>query len=76
MSDDTVQLQRAIDELVDEYRSQCLWFVRSDFYPKTADQSMRVLKYIERYGDRAAYRKAAEVRRWLLRSSSETSAAS
>ena len=70
MSTDTQQLERAIDELVDEYRHQCLWFLRSDFYPKTVDQKLRILKYIERYGDRTAYRKA-----WLLQSSSETSAA-
>ena len=75
MSTDTQQLERAIDELVDEYRRQCLWFLRSDFYPKTLDQKLRILKYIERYGDRAAYRRAAEARQWLLQSSSETSAA-
>ncbi len=75
MSTDTQQSERAIDELVDEYRHQCLWFLRSDFYPKTLDQKLRILKYIERYGDRAAYRRAAEARQWLLQSSSETSAA-
>jgi len=40
MSTDTQQLERAIDELVDEYRHQCLWFLRSDFYPKTVDQKL------------------------------------
>ena len=38
---------------------QCLWFLRPDFYPKTVDQNLRILKYIERYGDRTAYRKAS-----------------
>ncbi len=69
-------LEKEIDDLVDECRDQCLWFLRSDFYPKTLDQKLRVLRYIERYGDRTAYRKAAEARRWLSQSSSETSAAS
>ena len=76
MKTDTEQLDRTIDALVDEYRHQCLWFLRPDFFPKTVDQRLRALKYIQRYGDRAAYRKAAEARRWLLQSSSETSAAS
>ena len=75
MSTDTQQLERAIDELVDEYRHQCLWFLRSDFYPMTLDQKLRILNYIERYGDRTAYHRAAEARQWLLQSSSETSAA-
>lgn len=70
------QLERTIDALVDEYRDQCLWFLRQDFYPETVDQRLRVLQYIERYGDQTAYRRAAEARRWLLQSSSETSAAS
>jgi len=76
MAMDTRELDRLIDKLVDEYRDQCLWFLRPDFYAETADQKLRVLKYIERYGDRTAYRKAAEARRWLLQSSSESPAVS
>ena len=60
----------AIDRLVDEYRASCLWFLRKDFYPKSVEERLRVLGYIERYGDRDAYRKAAEARRWLSRNSS------
>jgi hypothetical protein len=59
-------LPHDIDRLVDEYRDQCLWFLRSDFYPRTLDEKLRVLGYIERYGDRAGYQKAAQARRWLL----------
>jgi hypothetical protein len=62
--------------LVDEYRHQCLWFLPSDFYPKSFAQRLRVLTWIERYADRTAYRKAAEARQCLLRTSSEASAAS
>jgi hypothetical protein len=68
--------EEAIDRLVDEYRARCLWFLRSDFYPSTPDQRSRVLGYIERYGDLVAFRKAAELRRWLSQSSSAPSAAS
>ena len=76
MSLEGEQLRNTIDALVDEYRDQCLWFLRSDFYPMTCEQQLRILKYIERYGDRAAYLKVADARRWLSQSSNETSAAS
>ena len=65
----------SIDVLVDEYRDECLWFLRRDYYPKTLEQKLRVLAYIARHGDQEAYRKAAEARQWLLQSSNETSAA-
>ena len=69
-------MEQIVDALVDEYRHQCLWFLPGDFYPKSVRQRLRVLRYIERYGDQTAYRKAAEARRWLLQTSSEASAAS
>lgn len=65
-----------VDRLVDEYRSRCLWFLRSDYYPVTDQDRLRVLGYIERYGDRAAFQRAAAVRQWLSQNSSARSAAS
>ena len=76
MSTETTKSLQSARELVDEYRDQCLWFLRGDFYPETVEQGLRVLAYIQRYGDRTAYLKAAEVRRWLLQQSKETSAVS
>ncbi len=46
----------AIDQLVDAYRVRCLWFLRPDFYPSTDTDRLRVLEYIERYGDRDGFR--------------------
>ena len=66
----------AVNRLVDEYRDRCLWFLRGDYYPESAEQALRVLGHIERHGDRTAYRRAGEVRQWLSRSSSAGSAAS
>ena len=43
-------LRNAIEALVDEYRGQCLWFLRPDSYPTSFEQRLRVLSYIERYG--------------------------
>ena len=65
----------AVDEIVDQYRDQCLWFLRQDYYPATKAERLRMLDYIERYGDLDAYRRAARLKRWLLQSSSAPSAA-
>ena len=65
----------AVDEIVDQYRDQCLWFLRQDYYPATNAERLRMLDYIERYGDLDAYRRAARLKRWLLQSSSAPSAA-
>jgi hypothetical protein len=69
-------LMEAFRRLVDDYRAQCLWFLREDYYPETADARDRVLAAIERHGDRQALRRVAEVRTWLSRASSATSAGS
>ena len=66
----------AIHRLVDEQRVRCLWFLREDFYPTTLEERLRVLGYIERYGDREAFRRAGELRQWLSRNSSAPSAGS
>ena len=65
----------AIDVLVDRYRDRCLWFLRSDYYPATDAERLRLLTYIEQYGDVAAYRQAGKLKRWLSQSSSAPSAA-
>jgi hypothetical protein len=65
-----------VDGLVNEYRARCLWFLRPDYYPRSTEERLRVLGYIERYGDREAFRKAAEVRQWLSHPSSAESAGS
>jgi hypothetical protein len=67
---------RAVDQLVDEYRARCLWFLRRDYYPATDEQRLQVLTYIQRYGDREAHRRAAELRQWLSPPTSAPSVAS
>ena len=73
---DPRRLESLVNALVDEYRHRCLWFLRSDFYPSTDEERLRVLDYIQRHGDLAAFRRAAEVRQWLSPTSNERSAAS
>jgi hypothetical protein len=60
--------------LVDDYRVRCLWFLREDYYPETPREREGVLEQIARYGDQEAFRRVADVRAWLSRDSSATSA--
>lgn len=61
---------------MDEYRTRCLWFLREDFYPETRDAALRVLRHIERHGDREGFIRAATMRRRLSETSDQASAAS
>ena len=76
MSGQATTIAETVNRLVDEYRLQCLWFLRADYYPSSDEERRRVLDYIQRHGDRTAYQRAAEIRRWLSPSSSAASAAS
>jgi hypothetical protein len=71
---DQLTTMGAVRALVDEYRSTCLWFLRPDYYPQTPEEARTVLEQIERHGDLAAFRKAAELRQWLSRNFSAPSA--
>jgi hypothetical protein len=66
----------AIDTLVDEYRTRCLWSLRPDYYPATLDERLSVLERIERCADLAGYQRAFMLRQWLSQNSSEQSATS
>jgi hypothetical protein len=72
--DETERILQQVRELVDEYRSRCLWFLREDYYPSTVEEACRTLGSIERHGDLAAFKKAAPLRRWLSQHSSAKSA--
>jgi hypothetical protein len=74
--DNTKGIEREIDELVDELRSSCLWYLRPDYYPANDRQRDRVLERIQRHGDRAAFQRAAGLRKWLSLPSSGRSAVS
>ena len=63
-----------VSALVDECRARCLWFLREDYYPRTPEEACRVLEQIERNSDVQTFRRAAELRQWLSRNSSATSA--
>jgi len=57
---------RQLAELIERYRDRCLWFLRPDYVPEGPDEILRVLELIERYGDLEAYRRAEEIKAWLI----------
>lgn len=61
--------RQRIEKLVEDYRDQCLWFLRPDYMPTSRGEILRTLALIERYGDRAGYREAEEIKTWLLQRS-------
>jgi hypothetical protein len=68
-------IKAEVNHLTDEYRAQCLWFLREDYHPTNTAQRLKVLDYIERYGDLKAYQRARRLRLWLLQNSSGPSVA-
>ena len=76
MEADANEVEATVRRLVDDYRDRCLWFLRQDYYPARPAEILRVLDQVERHGDRAAHLRAAEIRRWLSRTSSDGSVGS
>ena len=74
MSGPDTSVMERIHALVDQYRTTCLWYLRVDYYPETADEAVRVLGAIARHGDAEAFRKASELRTWLSHPSNSPSA--
>ena len=74
MSTIPVPVREALRTIVDRYRARCLWFLRPGYYPETPEEALRVLEAIQRHGDREAFQRAGEVRRWLSQGTSATSA--
>ncbi len=71
MASDADKLRDDLRQLIEECRTQCLWFLAEDYLPKTRAQALRVLEQIRRRGNLAAFRKAGELKRWLLLNSNE-----
>lgn len=70
--DAKTNMPEGLDALVDQYRAKCLWYMRLDYYPRTPDEALRVLRAIERHGDAEAFKRAATMRQWLVLNSTAT----
>ena len=66
-------IEKRLVELIERYRLRCLWFLAEDFVPTTHEQTLQVLEYIERYGDREGFVQARRLKQWLSPSISEQS---
>ena len=64
------EFRKATNALIDEYRSQCFWHNRRDFYPETPEMMLRALDTIQRYGDLDGFRRAGALKQWLSQNSS------
>jgi hypothetical protein len=69
-------LNEQIDDLVEEQRIACLWFLRPDYLPSSDQERIGVLEHIQKHGDLAAFRRAGILKRWLSQTSSAASAGS
>ena len=69
-------LQSRLEPLMEKYRVRCLWFLSPQYLPDTPESALRVLEYIERYGDRQAYLEAEDLKQWLSQNFSAPSAVS
>ena len=69
-------VDEALHALINDYRTRCLWFLRPDYYPETPAEQLRVLSYIQKYGDQDAHIRASRLRRWLSQLSNANSVAS
>ncbi len=55
-----------LENLIERYRDQCLWFLRQDFFPHSTEEILHVLDLFERYGDRSVFERAERLKQWLL----------
>lgn len=74
--DETIALFDEINRPADAHRTECLWFLRRDYFPETTAERLQVLKYLEEHGDRATFVAARSLRDCLLQHSKDKSAAS
>jgi hypothetical protein len=51
-------VRQELTELIEQNREQCLWFLAPSYEPSTVADMLRILKYLQRYGNRDVYVKA------------------
>jgi len=70
------EVVRAVDDLVDERRAECLWSDREDYYPLTDRDRIEVLEAIQARSGLEVFKRAGMLKAWLSRHSSDASASS
>lgn len=74
MNNENNRIQQEVNALIDQYRTRCLWFIKEDYYPAGREDTLKILDYIKRYGDREAFHQASTLATWLSPHSNEPSA--
>jgi hypothetical protein len=69
------EIVEQVDAFIESQRTRCLWFARENFRPANDVERLAALDSILRHGDRAAFARASELKRWLSQSSKNESAA-
>lgn len=64
------EIEEGIVQLIQENRANCLWFVAPTFLPSTDEERLNTLANIERYGNGKAFKRARELKEWLLQAHS------
>jgi hypothetical protein len=63
MAPDEPQRLARVHAFVERHRAACLWFLRTDYLPRTLEEATWVLDLVARHGDVQAFQEAAEIRR-------------
>jgi len=71
---DVAGVALAVDQLVDECRARCLWYLRPDYHPGTDQERIAVLEAIQERCSLAEFKRAGVLKAWLSRRSSDASA--
>lgn len=52
------RVRQELMHFIEQNREQCLWFLAPSYEPSTVADMIRILKYLQRYGNRDVYMKA------------------
>ena len=52
------RIRQELKHLIEQNRERCLWFLNPEYEPSTVEDALRILKYLQRYGNREVYTKA------------------
>lgn len=71
MQEDDLSINDQINQLAEENRTTCLWFLRQDYLPASTSERLTVLKHLETYGNRQTFVCARTLRDCLLQTTND-----
>lgn len=61
------RVRQELMQLIEKNREQCLWFLAPSYEPSSVADMLRILKYLQRYGNRDVYVRARNLAAILQR---------